>query len=127
MFCVEDIEQFKFDSLTKHNVRCIKMPSKNGYLELNSVIKTIGQDGIHDLWCEAGGNFITALQKAELINELWLYVAPKIIGDGLRLNYDIIAQKFDSINWQNLGNDGLCQMKLLGSDPGVRHLSLAPF
>ncbi len=45
--------------------------------DLNKVLQQIGEDGIHDLWIEAGGKCFSAFVQAGLVQRAFIYVAPK--------------------------------------------------
>lgn len=49
-------------------------------LNLELILKHIGQDGIQNVWVEAGGKLLGALLRQHLINRLYVYVAPKALG-----------------------------------------------
>ena len=48
------------------------------------MLQILGQKGINDLWVEAGPRLAGALLQAALVDELILYLAPKLMGDQAR-------------------------------------------
>lgn len=60
-------------------------PSSHGPgIELSIVIERLARMGINELWVEAGPTLSGALLQAGLIDELIIYVAPLLMGDGAR-------------------------------------------
>ncbi|BCQ43597.1 hypothetical protein ERHA55_11240 [Erwinia rhapontici] len=59
----------------------------------------LGRKHINSVWVEAGAQFAGALLQAGVVDELIVYLAPKLLGDNGR---------------------GLCQL------PGLEHLTDAP-
>ena len=61
LFHAHDANPMHQQQLIKQGIRCIAI-NKNEYgLDLKQAIQQIGQDGIHDLWVEAGGKCFAAL------------------------------------------------------------------
>lgn len=53
-----------------------------GKLDLSAVLATLAQEGIGELLVETGAQLTHALLQQDLIDEIVLYQAPKILGDG---------------------------------------------
>jgi len=79
---------------------------------LSEALQIIGQDGIHDLWIEAGGKCFAAFAKEKLLHRAFIYVAPKWLGAEAQTaftdNTDIFADA-RLRQWQMLGEDALCE------------------
>ncbi|KVO19119.1 diaminohydroxyphosphoribosylaminopyrimidine deaminase [Burkholderia ubonensis] len=58
------------------------LPNTAGGLDLQALIGELGQEGINELHVEAGGNLNGALIRAGLVDELLIYVGPRLIGAG---------------------------------------------
>jgi diaminohydroxyphosphoribosylaminopyrimidine deaminase/5-amino-6-(5-phosphoribosylamino)uracil reductase len=52
------------------------MPMKNGTMDLNAVIRHLGELGYHDVWVEAGGAVFNALHQDGLVHRTYLYLVP---------------------------------------------------
>src|SRR6185312_6057480 len=94
------------------NIRCIAVATKQNHLSLPSIIDHIGQDGIHDLWVEAGGACFSAFARENLLQKMLIYVAPRWMGSGLNafdkdFSLDISDAK---LIWQQVGNDAVCEI-----------------
>jgi diaminohydroxyphosphoribosylaminopyrimidine deaminase/5-amino-6-(5-phosphoribosylamino)uracil reductase len=62
-------------------VECEAAP---GGLNLDQLLGTLGQRGILSIWAEGGGTLLGALFEGGHADELWAFIAPRIIGgDGL--------------------------------------------
>jgi diaminohydroxyphosphoribosylaminopyrimidine deaminase/5-amino-6-(5-phosphoribosylamino)uracil reductase len=57
----------------------------DGRLDLAAVLADLGQRGINELHVEAGQRLSGAFIAAGLVDELLLYLAPKLLGPGLDL------------------------------------------
>ncbi|RQS16425.1 bifunctional diaminohydroxyphosphoribosylaminopyrimidine deaminase/5-amino-6-(5-phosphoribosylamino)uracil reductase RibD [Burkholderia sp. Bp9002] len=58
------------------------LPNVAGRVDLQALIGELGQEGINELHVEAGGNLNGALIRAGLVDELLMYIAPRLIGAG---------------------------------------------
>lgn len=67
--------------LQAKNVQLITMPEKNGHVDLEAVLDWMGKQHINEVHVEAGPGLNGALLQAGLLDELLLYMAPKILGD----------------------------------------------
>lgn len=80
-------------------VRHINVPAHNGHLDLVLMMMLLGREQINSVWVEAGAGLAGALLQAGLVDELVVYLAPKLLGQDAR---------------------GLCQL------PGLEKLADAP-
>ncbi|MFE8117461.1 bifunctional diaminohydroxyphosphoribosylaminopyrimidine deaminase/5-amino-6-(5-phosphoribosylamino)uracil reductase RibD [Brenneria goodwinii] len=81
------------------NVEQLRLPQHNGGIDLVALMMVLGKRQINSVWVEAGANLAGALLKAGVVDELIVYLAPKLLGDNAR---------------------GLCVL------PGLSQLSQAP-
>ncbi|MEC5317974.1 bifunctional diaminohydroxyphosphoribosylaminopyrimidine deaminase/5-amino-6-(5-phosphoribosylamino)uracil reductase RibD [Brenneria populi subsp. brevivirga] len=81
------------------NVEQLALPRHNGGIDLVALMMTLGKRQINSVWVEAGANLAGALLQAGVVDELIVYLAPKLLGDDAR---------------------GLCVL------PGLSRLSQAP-
>lgn len=52
-----------------------------GRIDLTALLQLIAERGIHTVWVETGARLAGALLTAELVDELIVYMAPKLLGD----------------------------------------------
>ncbi|HLD16872.1 MAG TPA: bifunctional diaminohydroxyphosphoribosylaminopyrimidine deaminase/5-amino-6-(5-phosphoribosylamino)uracil reductase RibD [Coxiellaceae bacterium] len=59
----------------------ISIEEKEDGLNLHQVMEVIGQQGIHDLWVEAGPTLFDSLWKNHLLHRVWVYRSSKTLGE----------------------------------------------
>lgn len=80
----EEISKNKKEILEKMGVVIIKSPVENGKIKERFVMKELFKKGIMSVLIEGGSSVTTSFLCKKLVDEAWLYIAPKIIGaDGL--------------------------------------------
>lgn len=113
VFHKKNAENDKKNALISLKVRCIEIESTQTGLDLNAVMEHIGNDGVHDLWVEAGGRCYQALLNQNLIHTGRFAIAPKILGPQAMSAFD---QEFDltvidkKISWEWYGCDAVCEI-----------------
>jgi diaminohydroxyphosphoribosylaminopyrimidine deaminase/5-amino-6-(5-phosphoribosylamino)uracil reductase len=60
----------------------VERPNADGSVDLPSVLDDLAARGVNELHIEAGPTLNGALLQAGLIDELLVYLAPKLIGSG---------------------------------------------
>lgn len=55
-----------------------------GHLDLTAVMIWLGQQAYNDVWAEPGATLAAALLQARLVDDLWLYQAPVLLGSATR-------------------------------------------
>ncbi|WP_049023477.1 bifunctional diaminohydroxyphosphoribosylaminopyrimidine deaminase/5-amino-6-(5-phosphoribosylamino)uracil reductase RibD, partial [Enterobacter ludwigii] len=65
-------------------VRSIMVPEHNGHLDLVVLMMLLGKQQVNSIWVEAGPTLAGALLQAGLVDELIVYVAPKLLGTDAR-------------------------------------------
>lgn len=81
------------------DVEQLLLPEHNGRLDLVALMMVLGRRQINSVWVEAGAGLAGAMLQAGLVDELIVYIAPKLLGGDAR---------------------GLCQL------PGLERLAEAP-
>lgn len=95
-------------SAPKINARCIPVEHDGKYLNLKEVIHWIGKDGIHDLWVEAGGICFSNFLQQQLLQQAFIYIAPKLLGEHAQAAFHTTSNLFAAVKkveWQSLDND----------------------
>lgn len=54
------------------------------HIDLNLLMTALAQQNINDLWVEAGATLAGALLENKLVDEIIIYLAPKLMGDSAR-------------------------------------------
>ncbi len=70
----------KADELQKLGIEIIKTSADNGRVDLKDLMQKLGERQIDSVLIEGGGSIHASALKAELVNKLQIYIAPKIIG-----------------------------------------------
>lgn len=100
------------ERLVDLGVRCIAVNEDEYGLCLTEIISIIGNDGLHDLWIEAGGICFSAFLQQQLLQRAYVYIAPVFVGNGVSAFAD--SQALDltrsQVCWQSYGKDVLCQI-----------------
>ncbi len=89
VFCAEDADSGKKCELERCGIEVIVCPlitqisSAKKLLDLDFVMKTLGERGIDSVLVESGGRLNASLlfSQKNLVNEVHLYIAPKIFGN----------------------------------------------
>lgn len=68
--------------LAKRNVHLVLMPEKQGSVDLQAVMLWMGAHDINEVHAEAGATLSGALVQAGCVDELLIYMAPKLLGEG---------------------------------------------
>lgn len=88
------------------SVREILVPEHRGHADLVTLMMLLGKQQINSVWVEAGANLAGALLQAGLVDELIVYLAPKLLGaearglcvlPGLEMLADAPGFKFNEI------------------------------
>lgn len=85
-------------------------PFKGNKLDLISVMKHLGDLQLNNIWVEAGAKLAGALLENNLIDELILYQAPKLIGGAGQNLFDMLPitkmQDVVSVSWTDIRQVG---------------------
>ena len=104
------------DALTEAGGRILQMPERNGHLNLGAVLDALGRgDGlerpVQSVLVEAGPGLATALLAQDLVDRLFVFVAPKVLGTGTPAVGDLGATRmadartFAESAWEAIGPD----------------------
>jgi len=66
------------------HVRALTLPDRDGRIDLAAMMSALAAEGINELHVEAGARLNGALLAAGLVDEILVYLAPSILGDGAR-------------------------------------------
>lgn len=90
-------------------------PIKNGNLDLNHILSDLYKQGICSVFIESGGTLAGALLKENLIDEIYQFIAPKILNDntgkscfaGDSIDEISMCKNFKIYDLKKIGNDVL--------------------
>lgn len=114
LFYQEQLDENRIKKFTDRGITCIPLPNASGFLSLPQALDCIAQAGMHAVWVEAGGQCLQSLIRENLIQQAFIYVAPKLLGAQAKAafdsNYDIFASA-KCYRWQQLGRDAVCEIE----------------
>jgi diaminohydroxyphosphoribosylaminopyrimidine deaminase/5-amino-6-(5-phosphoribosylamino)uracil reductase len=86
-------------ALRAAGARIERVAGNDEHCDLRAVIERLGELEINDVWVEAGAGFNGALLQAGLIDELIIYMAPKLLGDSARGMFAVPALESLAAGW----------------------------
>ena len=104
----------KRESLTKLGIEVIEVPDENGQVDLTKLFQILGQEkGIDSVFLEGGGTLTEYAFRHHLIQELQVFIAPKIFGSavakspvgGLGVEEPDDAYTLQLVEHQRIGED----------------------
>lgn len=60
------------------------LPASKGHVSLRALLRELGRRGLLHVVCEGGGELASALWRDGLVDEAWLFLAPKLLGGSAR-------------------------------------------
>ena len=108
------------DKLEMTGVQVIQCKSKDGHVDINDLMSQLGAQGIDSLLLEGGGTLNAAFLEAGCVDEVWAFIAPKIIGgegaktpvSGKGIDKMSEAINLQDIDIQNINGDILIKVKI---------------
>ena len=116
--------QSKIDELKSYNVEILYCEEKDGHVDINDLMIKLGQKGIDSILLEGGATLNAAFLEAGCVDEVYAFIAPKIIGgehskspvggQGIELMKDAVMLK--DIKIETFDNDILIKGKIKSTD-----------
>ncbi|MGB6725716.1 MAG: bifunctional diaminohydroxyphosphoribosylaminopyrimidine deaminase/5-amino-6-(5-phosphoribosylamino)uracil reductase RibD [Terracidiphilus sp.] len=106
-------DQARIDELRKRGVRVEVLPAEAGRVPLGKVLDVLGDEGILTLLTETGTRLNTAMLSAGLVDRVYLFVAPQIMGSDAVPAFRGMARfvHMEAVEVERYGNDlGLCSL-----------------
>lgn len=104
-------------ALKRAGGRLLRLPERDGHLDLHMLLDRLGNDGGRDgrplqsLLVEAGPGLATALLQQDLVDRLFLFIAPKLVGDGIPTLHGLGIERMDEAltfadsSWEEVEGD----------------------
>lgn len=110
----------KVHLLNEKNVKLIYVSGDENGLKLKELMTELGKMNIDSILLEGGGNLNYSALKAGIINEAWVFIAPKIFGgssalspiEGLGVDNPASAYRFEQNSMEKIGQDILLNYKI---------------
>ena len=80
MTCDDQCE--KAQKLREMGAEVVAMPAEDGRIDLVALLDELGRREINDVHLEAGAILNGAFLDADLVDEMVVYMAPKVLGNG---------------------------------------------
>ena len=113
-------QQTTVEKLRSFNVEILQCEEKDGHVDINDLMIKLGEKGIDSLLLEGGSCLNAAFLDAGCVDEVYAFVAPKIIGGehskspiggkGIELMKDAIT--FDKVEIEQIENDILIKCRV---------------
>lgn len=105
----------KRDLLNQEGIQIINVPDENGKVDVTKLLEILGNQGIDSIFVEGGGILNDSLFRANLVNRLEVFVAPKVFGgadakspvEGIGIEEVSEATEFNLIDIKKIGQDVL--------------------
>lgn len=110
--CDINADMMKADEVNE-NVEFIPCPLKFSHIDLEYLIKKLYEQKICSILCESGGTFAGALLQTGLVDKIYQFIAPKILGDKKATGF-IEGYTFSDIN--DCTKVGIDSIKQFGED-----------
>ena len=129
---IVNAQQSKVEMLKSLNVEILYCEEKDGHVDINDLMIKLGQKGIDSILLEGGTTLNAAFLEAGCVDEVYAFIAPKIIGgkhskspvggQGIELMKDAIMLK--DIKIETFDNDILIKGKIKSTDNGQQSTEL---
>ncbi len=107
------INKEKLKQLIDQGVKCIELTQTPYGLDLHQAITVIGQQGVHDLWIEAGGTCFAHFISEKLLQQAYIYISLRWLNHG-KIAFPTgisLGEGSQTITWRQFGNDVLCDIQ----------------
>lgn len=107
------------------NAEIWHLPEDNGKVNILELLKRAASAGIQSIMVEGGSKIFTQFLTKRLVNKVYFFIAPKILGDGIPVVADIgiqnlpVALHLSSVKHRRIGEDILLQGYL--KNPIIAH------
>jgi diaminohydroxyphosphoribosylaminopyrimidine deaminase/5-amino-6-(5-phosphoribosylamino)uracil reductase len=113
------IRQDKYNSLIEAGVEIIEIDSMDGHVNLVSLMKKLGEQNVDGILLEGGGTLNYSALQAGIVNEVNMYIAPKIFGGngiytpvgGQGVQFPDEAYKYKMCGMEQYGEDVMLRYK----------------
>jgi diaminohydroxyphosphoribosylaminopyrimidine deaminase / 5-amino-6-(5-phosphoribosylamino)uracil reductase len=103
-------------------ITVVYLPDKNGKVDLRAMLRDLAQREVNELHIEAGSKLNGSLVREGLVDELLVYLAPKLLGSGQGMaNFGPLqslpdATELQFLSTEMMGNDLRIRARVAGRD-----------
>jgi len=98
IFTQQDVSESEITRLESLGAHVHSVPKTNLGLDLESVMGVVQELGVESVLCEGGAKLANSLSRKDLVQRLYLFVAPKTLGPGGILAF---GDSGESLKWDN--------------------------
>ena len=112
LIATASVDPIKTAALQAAGAEIVVLPSADGRVDMDALLRHLAQRGTNEVHVEAGAQLSGSFIKADLVDELLLYLAPTLLGSDAR-------GWFDGLNLSRLGQKirlKFQDVRLLGPD-----------
>ena len=80
----DDTELYLKEEKVNDVVTRLYLPEQNGHVNLDDLLVSLSEMQIRRVMVEAGSTFVSALLDLGFVDEIYAFIAPKILGKGAR-------------------------------------------
>ena len=115
--------------LERRGLRILETPARDGHIDLNALMRLLGAEGIDAILLEGGGTLNESALRSGIVQELQVFVAPKIFGgngkspvegEGVALPSEALGLELRGIS--NIGGDLLLRYQIRSRSAGKEAL-----
>ena len=92
----------KLGKIINKGAKIILTKSKNGKVDLQDLMKKLGKLQITSLMIEGGQKIFNSAIKEKIADKIMIFIAPKVMGNGISLIESLKLAKSDRINLRNI-------------------------
>jgi diaminohydroxyphosphoribosylaminopyrimidine deaminase/5-amino-6-(5-phosphoribosylamino)uracil reductase len=117
------------DELARRGAEILQLPGAGGRVEMHALLEALGRRGITSLLVEGGGEVHGQLLEAGLVDEVAIFIAPKLVGAG---GVPLVAVpgptslaeawRLEGISTRRLGDDILVTGRVAGRSTPPRRM-----
>ena len=106
--------------LRERGATLCRLPGGNGKVDLAAMLTDLAQRGVNELHVEAGHKLNASLLREDLVDELLVYLAPKLIGLGREMAaFGPLSQLADALAFEFTQVDRVgADLRILARPPG---------
>lgn len=117
--CCQNVDNQRVTTLNSKGVEVLKCKTVDGHVDVRDMLIKLGERGIDSLLLEGGATLNASFLKYNLVDEIWTFIAPKIVGgDGQPMIKELgittmdQAIKLRQMSISQIGNDVLIKGKI---------------
>ena len=107
----------RVQALEAAGVQCVCVPNTQGLVDLEALMRVLGKQKLDSVLIEGGGAVHEAALKAGIVNHVYAYIAPKLIGgseaktpvEGMGVSHPDLAAQLCNVHITQLGEDVLLE------------------